>query len=478
MFTSVRGQSPQGRPEVRIDPEDGQPRTLEELKVLCADKYTDAQILEYWNEQCVLHESEAIHNVANDPFLTHAPQAPRPPQGPPTSTQPPSASTPPAGTPQPASSTMGPSAPDGANTREDPFMTHGTSQQSPSGPGSIPGYDDQPRARRQQQLASAKATVQHWTESLYKFLGPGDPARDPSTTYIHIVGPWLVFVWILLLWLLLRHYSPHASVILTAGLWICFAGMIFVWTQGRLGGTVPYLALGTLCLFATLAGMGAGLIGWDQYWRQYWWTQTGYHEGATSASTPAGARNDFAIVNFWDDATGSTVNGTQVDHLKSAGYKDEHYYCAAPILGPETAGVSLVLVNYWAIGMDCCQQLGSFTCDSARESGGGYGVVMLEGGLPCPSCNTEQFRRAVTKAEAMHGLVSANDAVFVRWVANPTSVQFGLLGKAVLFIVVTSILALGIFAVLGWLTWYYGVGKLPPSAGFHDIGLLTFQKQM
>lgn len=488
---SAQGQPP-AQPEARVDPEDGRPRTLEELKQLCSGRYSDKEIEDYWNEQCVPQASEAAAGIANDPFLTSQARVPRPPSqaasqsGPLPSLR----SLPPSGAPGSSPHSLGgasprpagppPSQPPGGAYHEeidvskDPFMTLVDKRRPPSATFVSPaaGYsaDGTLRARRQQELSTGAAPKRRWGASCLDLLGPGDPDRDTSTRPWHIFAPWAVFVSVLLMWVILQHYSFHATMVFTIALGVCFSGVVSVWAVGadRGAGAAPSLGLGLLPLLAVASGVGVGQVGWDRLWRQYWWTQTGHRTGLTSASTPAGARTDFAVVNFWDAQAEGTVNNTRVDHLKSAGYKDGHLYCAAPILSPETAGVSLVLVNYWAIGIDCCQQLGSFTCDASREHQGGYGVVMLEGGLPCPGCSGDNFRSAVAKAEAMHRLVSARDAVFVRWVQNPTSLQMAMLGWALLYVAVSSLLGLVVFATLGWLTWYRGVGKPPP--GLPDAG--------
>jgi len=153
------------------------------------------------------------------------------------------------------------------------------------------------------------------------------------------------------------------------------------------------------------------------------------------------------------------VNGTYVDDLRSAGFKNGHYFCAAPIISPETAGGAFIRVNYWAIGIDCCQRSGSFICDDSRDFEAGYGVVMLDGGLPCPDCHLDEFRSAVRKAEALHGLVSAPGALFVRWVRNPLKLKAGVLMKAILFILLAGLISFVVLWIFASWAWYYGVGR-------------------
>jgi cbb3-type cytochrome oxidase subunit 3 len=271
--------------------------------------------------------------------------------------------------------------------------------------------------------------------------------------------PWLLFVWMLVVWDLLRHYSNQAAAIITVVVFVgCFI-QIVLWFSGKRWGPVSLLALGVLCLLACSLGIGIAEIGWDHWWRENWWLHTGVQSHADSASTPAASRSDAALLSFWNTRTQTTFNDTAVDYMRSAGYKDGHFYCVAPILDPDMAEASLVSVNYWAIGIDCCQNLGDFSCDASRQNGGAYGIVMLEHGFPSPGANADKFRGAVLKAETMHGLVSAPQAMFVRYVHTPSDVTTPLMVQSVLFLVISVLVGLLVFSILGFIAWYYGVGK-------------------
>merc|ERR1719149_529094 len=139
--------------------------------------------------------------------------------------------------------------------------------------------------------------------------------------------------------------------------------------------------------------------------------KTGIQYGA-SAATPAEARSDAAVITFQNVKAGSAW--TSVDTSRAAGYRgDGGIYCAAPILDPTEALGDIMRVEFWAIGINCCDDFGSFTCDASREfPGGGTGVVMKEGGMPCIGCHAEQFRLAAAKAAGVNRMVSAPGALF------------------------------------------------------------------
>lgn len=339
------------------------------------------------------------------------------------------------------------------NVAQDPFLTHGRTT-------------SQRRWTRQQMEARAHQAMRHWSEALKALLGPGDPNRKAQNRNVLILLPWVVFMFMVLTWCVIRHYNSDLATIVTLFAFGACTVMLYRWTSGA-GKKIPnLLPLSVLCLLAVAAGTACGLYGWNHQWRQWWWFSTGEVYDGTSAAIPALAREDASVIgflgpNFSDSSsTYSGWNYTSVAISMSAGFVHDHTYCVAPILNADMVSGATITVNYWALGVDCCDQGGaSFTCDDSREATAQTGVVMLHGGYPCPSCNNALFALAVSKAEALHGLVSSSDALFVRWVSSASSLEDTYLEKALLFVLVVAIIALLFFFVVGALCWYYGFGE-------------------
>uniref|UniRef100_A0A7S4Q8H5 Uncharacterized protein n=1 Tax=Alexandrium monilatum TaxID=311494 RepID=A0A7S4Q8H5_9DINO len=452
-----------GSEERRLDPADGQIRTYRELQQAAQGKYPEREIRIYWDTECKRVGPEGgehpMYNVVNDPFMTEVAQRRE-------------------GEQSQSPFQAGDDFAQSTDVRRDPFLTQQprqqpASQQGPEQSGRFPsagqglGQSDRfPSAgqaqgahrRREQLYEEVVKARRHWTEVATRLMGPGDLDRKVPVRNILTLAPWLLFMWVLLVWLLLRHFSADTCAVLTALLTIATGTMIALWMMGKRWGPVSLLTLGMLCLLAICSGTIVGGIGWHAYWRQYWWLQTGTRPQRQSAATSAGGMIDAATIGFWNSDTKRTVDGTYVDNLKSAGFKDTHYYCVAPVLSPSTDAGTNARVNFWAVGIDCCQRSGSFFCDDSRRADAGYGIVMIGDGYPCPDCNMEKFRAAIAKAEALHNLVSMPDAVMLRWVGNPRATELGMLWKALLFILLSGILSFLVFGALGWVAWYYGVG--------------------
>jgi len=349
------------------------------------------------------------------------------------------------------------------NVAQDPFLTHGRASSNR-------------RWDRQQAQARAVQAMRHWSEALKALLGPGDPNRRSANRNVLILLPWVVFVFMVLTWCSIRHYSSDLATIITLFVFGACTVMLFRWSSGA-GKAVPnLLPLSVLCLLAVAAGTACGLYGWNHQWRQWWWFSTGGVYDETSAATPALAREDASVISFIRPGSSSSSasgwNYTSVAVSMSAGFVHDHVYCVAPVLNADMASGALITVNYWAIGVDCCSQGGgSFTCDDSMDATAQTGVVMLRGGYPCPSCNNDLFALAVSKAEALHGLVSSNEALLVRWVSNATSLEDTYLEKALLYVLVVAIIALLFFFVAGGLCWYYGGGEPSPSSAEDGVKL-------
>jgi len=364
---------------------------------------------------------------------------------------------------------------DRLDLKNDPFITHSAAvQQAPVNEmvdmrkdpfytGNVYEKDDRERLDVDPFLTHdpdqpARVADRHF--DVMEHLGKEDGTRTKQMLRNLVVLPWLVFIWVLLLWLLMRHYSFVMTAAMTWIIVLGSLGCIGAWLRGRSNRSVPLGALGFMCLLAVGNGVVFGQIGWRDLWRQYWWTQTGFRYPGNTADTPAGARGDAAVLDFWDNDGGGTLSGTRVDDTRSAGYKNGHTYCVAPVLSPPSvANGGLARVNYWAIGVDCCQPLGSFTCDDSRSSTAASGVVMLSGGYPCPDCNTEEFGKAIKKAEAAHGLVSASGALTVRWVSNADTVEYSLAWRAILYILLCVVVAYPVSFGIAWILWFKGIGK-------------------
>jgi len=287
---------------------------------------------------------------------------------------------------------------------------------------------------------------------LQDLVGEGDPKRTDEGLRVLVLVPWVTFLVAVLTLVIVQHFSGMLAFMLIVFIAGASFFLVLLHVLGRQSPHFGFITLGCLCLLALFVGVLLGQQGWDSYWRQFWWTQTGHRFMDSVASTPAAAKVDGSMIHF------DPKNNSVVDDVRSAGYKNGRRYCVAPVLTADQIS-DFTIVQYWAIGIDCCENIGSFSCDDSRLPNGRWGVVMLDNGFPCPGCNAEYFREAIVKAENEHKLVSAPQALFVRWMKDPRHMVAHFLMQALLYLVFTVILSYPVFFALGFLAWYGGLGK-------------------
>lgn len=161
--------------------------------------------------------------------------------------------------------------------------------------------------------------------------------------------------------------------------------------------------------------------------------------------------------SYSDAVSLSFADGTVVDDTKAVGLKmvegGPHTYCVAPILD-DTQGER---VNYWAIGVDCCEGVNSFYCGDAANPLNFKGLVLpdltssgdvlwssFEKYLAPPIGRREHFTQAIKQAEATHGVTSASEPVLLEWKAfSNEQLQEERWNHVHIFLI-----AVGVFAVL------------------------------
>lgn len=287
----------------------------------------------------------------------------------------------------------------------------------------------------------------------------GDPVHDRNKGDMGLLILVPLITFLLLTWLgwILKHFSVVANMLIV-GVAFCIAlGCILVGVTTHKKSKTPFFALGSLMMIAVILGIACCSYGWNECWRQFWWMHTGHAlSGSPSDSaSSAESRSDVATLTF--QTTGA--NAASVDATRAAGYRQGDVYCAAPILDPTAAKGDIIRVEYWAIGINCCDDFGSFTCDAARETKGSAGVVMKGGGMPCFDCYTEQFRLAAAKAEGANRMVSSPGALYLRFVETPSTITNLYLAKCCFSIFWSFVLGGILFGFLGFITNYKGFGK-------------------
>lgn len=241
-----------------------------------------------------------------------------------------------------------------------------------------------------------------------------------------VVLPWLVFVLNCYLFAVAYHRTPK---IVMGLIMVAMATCGFYCSKGVSRPDHPFrLYLSSACLLAISVATPVGLFAYGNYFSEYWFCADSHSYVNILPSEAALGYRDAGMVLFADEA--------RVDASRSLGYKDGQVYCVAPILDDSDNSKN---VQFWAAGVNCCGNRGSFSCDDAWDAQAHAGVVLS----PQRRDWQPQYENAVRQAEAAFGVISAKNPVFVRWVVDPSKVQMNfwrigngiLLGASVIYLV-------------------------------------------
>jgi len=197
-----------------------------------------------------------------------------------------------------------------------------------------------------------------------------------------------------------------------------------------------YYFLGGLGFFAVFAGVLVGLWINARYFQGYWAYRTRDTYSNVQPTEPAAARYDAAVLGFTDE--------THLDTTQTLGILDMGVrYCVAPVLGGAGPGDGDA-VEYWAIGVDCCEHNGGFDCDDALVPEARTGIVVLS-----TSKGHDVFQRAVAQAAAFYKLGAPEEPVLLRWVEDAEDFMRRQLIHGILSLVLAVLLFLVLSIVVG-----------------------------
>jgi len=232
--------------------------------------------------------------------------------------------------------------------------------------------------------------------------------------------------------------------------------------------SIPLLLL--IWFFTTFAGVCIGIKNYHQFYAPWQMASTGRTYYNVPADAKASAMGDAGEVHFISDVT--------LDDTRSLGLSvGGKTYCAAPVLGrrlsvaPHSRGP---VVQFWAVGIDCCNSRNNFRCDSAGTDEGNKmrgGIVLhepsesLSSNFFAPRTNHEEFMQAVRAAAALHELRTVSQPVLVHWVNDPSKVLHELRLSAWLVWGLSTIMLTPIACLTWTMCHYYYDNKIRKAYG-------------
>jgi hypothetical protein len=223
------------------------------------------------------------------------------------------------------------------------------------------------------------------------------------------ISVWAVFTFIMCLFT--YGFMKFPMMCIATDLFILVvAGTMLIWEYTAAKGitTVTLIPISVGVIISVFLATFLGLYCHDTYevFPQYYDNSRKYSN--VVASEPSAAISDAGKILFNPQ--------TRVDTSKSAGLISEfgEVYCVAPVFAPSVQP----RIEYWAAGINCCAQSGSFSCDQANNPDAAGGVVVFDNnGWFAPS-RFQYYQKARAKAEATFSLQSVGHPLYIRWVDN------------------------------------------------------------
>lgn len=193
---------------------------------------------------------------------------------------------------------------------------------------------------------------------------------------------------------------------------------------------------------ALLVGAMAGYFNYCTGIRDYYafWEHNQYTN--VWPDEPAAAHADASAIVF--------AVGTSPDSARAAGFiAGRHVYCAAPVRMVASQGSPVI--QYWAVGKDCCtNQPPTFTCGDAA-SGARSGITLYNRSNIfdfAVSRDTDFYHTALRQAAALNGLATADVPLLLEWSADVDASNWRRVVNALLFLLFISFLAFPVFVIL------------------------------
>lgn len=258
---------------------------------------------------------------------------------------------------------------------------------------------------------------------------------DRNKVLVFVLLPWLSFSMVMFI-TAFAHYEFKEVVYSLDGIAFFLSLVLFLNGLGAQRGHIVHIGLGILCCFAVCTGVLVGLFVDANFASAYYRLDNGAAYRDVEVTANATGYADATELNF--------KAGTIVYSEATVGYMEGgEVFCVAPVVSNKDSNLQVPpIVQYWAVGKDCCSMRGDFECDDAASGPESLGASVIR--LP-----DRGYRQAVRMMPAVHGLASEPSAIFVKWVKDPDAYRNDLLRNAVLLVVGASIAHLCASAVCG-----------------------------
>lgn len=236
----------------------------------------------------------------------------------------------------------------------------------------------------------------------------------------------VAYIVMILMWFLV-YYKSFSWTVLVFVLLLVASVIMVISSQKNVTGIERRWLFWLGVLFGQSAVIGL-IVGFFLYFSNlvyYWRYQDLRTYTNVAASQQAYAFNDGGMLLWTED--------TRIDVMRSVGYKsrwDGETYCVAPIV--DSTMTSANPINYYAVGMNCCNARAQFECDEASDLTTRSALVILEPDdivrpymqWAVAGATFPRYENAIRLQESTYFTRASQQGLkFVRWTKDPIALK-------------------------------------------------------
>lgn len=231
--------------------------------------------------------------------------------------------------------------------------------------------------------------------------------------------PWLMFALVVTIFIFLYYDKRILSWFLIGA---CMLLALLLVAVGILQSRNIHLAVGMLCLTALCIGASVGSYTYCTYASTYWLLENGVVYKGVSPLTQGSGYADATLLSFTTDAF--------VDTERTLGYMENGVvYCVAPVTTQKFSNSP----QYWAAGMDCCDQRSDFRCGDTSNEKAKTGLRIWD------KNDRDKYNTAIRMAESVYNLSPSETGHYsLTWTASGNNPKDDLWSSCLIILVLTS----------------------------------------
>lgn len=268
-----------------------------------------------------------------------------------------------------------------------------------------------------------RSTAGHGSVDHPSMMGRKKRNASKAWAFRTVVLALTLFCLILCLFVFANEEFPNIAWLLVT-LSAVMAGLLIITGIGV--GRGEHIAMGTICLANVIVAAALGAAVERHIMKEYWHLSNGaVFNNVSPMDARAGSFGDATEIHFTKDAFADT---RRTLGMRVGG----NMYCVAPVAGSMQAAS----VEFWTVGINCCLGRTGFSCDDSADSTVRSAISVSK----YIGDEYDKYQDAIEQAKNVYGIMSPDNAILVRWVANPDKSGRKLWTKAVIIVVVACAL--------------------------------------